>query len=175
MQFVKTNFNNLFSIELETNSDFRGDFSRLFCKKIFSCFNIKFKIKQVSIASNHKKHTLRGLHFQDFPKSEQKLLCCLQGKIWDVIVDVRKNSKTFGHWQHFVLNNKKCLFIPKGFAHGYITLTNNVKLIYLMDEYYKPKLSKGIIWNDKNINILWPFKPRVISKNDQNLCNLNEL
>ncbi len=175
MKLLKTKFKNLFLIELDTKSDFRGDFSRIFCDKIFSDFGIKFKIKQVSLATNPKKFTLRGLHFQDHPKQEQKLLCCLKGKIWDVVVDVRKDSTTFGEWQHFELNYKNCLFIPKGFAHGYITMTNNVELIYLIDEFYELKLNKGIIWNDKNLGIKWPQRPVLISKKDQNLSYLNNL
>ena len=175
MKVLKTKFKNLFLIKLDKMSDFRGNFSRLFCDKIFTDFGVKFKIKQVSLAKNPKKFTLRGMHFQDYPKREQKLLFCLKGKIWDVVVDVRKDSSTFGQWQHFELNNKNCLFIPKGFAHGYITMTNNVELIYLMDEFYELKLAKGIIWNDKNVGIKWPQKPILISKKDQNLSCLNNL
>ena len=175
MEFQTTNFENVHLLKLEDKSDFRGNFLRLFCNKIFLEFNIKFEIKQASIATNHRRHTLRGMHFQDYPMQEQKLLCCLQGKIWDVVVDIRKNSKTYGHWQNFNLGSKKCLFIPKGFAHGYITLTDKVKLIYLMDEYHEPKLSKGFIWNDRNVNITWPHQPKVISNYDKNLCNLNDL
>ena len=175
MKILKTNFENLFLIKLKTKSDFRGSFTRLFCDEIFSNFGIDFKIRQASIATNKKKHTLRGMHFQDYPRQEQKLLCCLKGKIWDVVVDIRKNSKTFGQWQYFQLNRNSCLFIPKGFAHGYLTLTSEVELIYFMDELYESKLSKGIIWNDKKINIPWPFQPKVISKFDQNLIKLNDL
>ena len=175
MRVLKTKFDNLFLITLETKSDFRGNFSRLFCKKIFSSYGVNFKIKQVSLATNTSKHTLRGMHFQEHPKQEQKLLCCIKGKIWDVVVDVRKWSPTFGQWQHFELNHKNCLFIPKGFAHGYITITNKVEIIYFMDELYELKLSKGIIWNDKSVGINWPFQPKVISKNDQNLSYLHDL
>ena len=175
MKLQKTNFKDLHLLELEKKSDQRGDFFRLFCNKFFFKFNIKFEIKQISFATNLNKHTLRGMHFQDYPMQERKLLCCLKGKIWDVVVDIRKDSKTFGRWQYFKLDSKKCLFIPKGFAHGYITLTNNVELIYCMDEYYEPNLSKGFIWNDKDVNILWPHEPKVISNSDKNLSNLNEL
>ena len=175
MEFLKTNFENLYLIKLETNSDIRGNFSRLFCEKIYSSFNIDFKIKQVSFATNIKKHTLRGIHFQGHPMQEQKLLHCLRGEIWDVVVDIRKNSKTFGKWQSFHLDKNNCLFIPRGFAHGYITLTNKVEIIYFMDEFYDAKASTGLIWNDKEVNISWPYQPKVISKNDQNLFKLNEL
>ena len=106
---------------------------------------------------------------------EQKLLHCLRGEIWDVVVDIRKNSKTFGKWQSFHLDKNNCLFIPRGFAHGYITLTSKVEIIYFMDEFYDSQSSKGLIWNDKEVNILWPYQPKVISKNDQNLFKLNEL
>ncbi len=175
MKLKATNFKNLHLLELDIKSDHRGDFSRLFCKKTFKKLNLNFEVKQVSYATNNKKYTLRGMHFQNIPMQEQKLLCCLHGTIWDVVVDVRKNSKTFGLWQHFKLNNKNCLFIPRGFAHGYLTLTDKVKLIYLMDEYYDTESSRGFIWNDKDVNINWPHRPEIISKNDLNLCNFNEL
>ena len=175
MEFLSTNFENLYLIKLDANSDFRGNFSRIFCEKVYSNFNINFAIKQVSLATNIKKHTLRGIHFQKHPMQEQKLLHCLRGEIWDVVVDIRKNSKTFGKWQNFHLDKNNCLFIPSGFAHGYITLTNKVEIIYFMDEFYDSQSSKGLIWNDKEVNILWPYQPKVISKKDQNLFKLNEL
>ena len=116
MEFLKTNFENLYLIKLETNSDFRGNFSRIIYEKVYSNFNINFAIKQVSLATNIKKHTLRGIHFQKHPMQEQKLLHCLRGEIWDVVVDLRKNSKTFGKWECFNLDKSNCLFIPRGFA-----------------------------------------------------------
>ncbi len=175
MKIIKTKFDKTFIIKLDTKSDIRGNFTRLFCEKIFSTFGINFQIKQSSFATNIAKHTLRGLHYQDHPRQEQKLIFCLKGKIWDVIVDVRKDSKTFGKWQCFELNNKNCLFVPKGFAHGYITLTKIVHLVYYMDEFYDDDLTKGVIWNDKKIGIKWPYEPKLISKKDKTLPTLNFL
>ena len=173
MKITKTKFDKTFFIKLDKKSDVRGSFTRLYCEKIFSTFGINFKIKQSSFATNLTKHTLRGLHYQDYPRQEQKLIFCLKGKIWDVIVDIRKDSKTFGKWQCFELNNKNSLFVPKGFAHGYITLTKVTHLIYFMDEFYDDDLSRGILWNDKNVGIKWPYEPKLISKKDKNLPTLN--
>ena len=177
MRFIDTKFENVYLLKLNSKFDNRGDFTRLFCKKIFKENNISFNIEQSSLTSNKKKFTLRGLHYQDKPNQENKILFCIKGKIWDVLVDVRKNSKNFGKWISFVLDGKKGngLFIPKGFAHGYITLTSDAKLIYFMDEFYNPKSSKGLIWSDKEVNIKWPYYPQVISERDNNLPTLQQI
>ena len=111
-----------------------------------------------------EKGTLRGLHFQYPPKSEGKIIRCLTGSIWDVIVDIRKNSKTFGKWFAIELNqnNKKMLYVPKGFAHGFISLSNNTEILYLVSESYAPENEDILLWNDKTVNIEWPLKPLYI-------------
>ena len=177
MRFVDTKFENVYLLKLNSKFDSRGDFTRLFCEKIFQDNNVSFNIVQSSLTSNNKKFTLRGLHYQDKPNQENKILFCIKGKIWDVLVDLRKNSKNFGKWISFALSEKEGhgLFIPKGFAHGYITLTCDTKLIYFMDEFYNPKSSKGLIWCDKEVKIEWPYHPQVISERDKNLPTLNEI
>ena len=114
-------------IELKKLEDERGFFARFWCKKELENKNIDFEIKQINNSLSLEKGTLRGLHFQYPPKSEGKIIRCLTGSIWDVIVDIRKNSKTFGKWFAIELNqnNKKMLYVPKGFAHGFISLSNN--------------------------------------------------
>ena len=174
MKILKTKFKNLLLIKLDKMSDFRGNFSRLFCDKIFTDFGVKFKIKQVSLAKNPKKFTLRGMHFQDYPKREQKLLFCLKGKIWDVVVDVRKDSSTFGQWQHFELNNKHCLFIPKGFAHGFLGLKKENIVLYSCSNYRDIKSEQTVRWNDKDLKISWGIKKPILSRKDRNAQTLSQ-
>ena len=124
-----------------------------------------------------EKGTLRGLHFQYPPKSEGKIIRCLTGSIWDVIVDIRKNSKTFGKWFAIELNqnNKKMLYVPKGFAHGFISLSNNTEILYLVSESYAPENEDILLWNDKTVNIEWLLKPLYISKKTQKEISLKKL
>ena len=177
MKFIKTNHKDVFLINLISEIDFRGDFTRIFCEDVFKANSIVFKIKQTSLVSNKNIYTLRGLHYQEKPHEEQKVLFCLKGKIWDVLVDLRQNLGSYGKWHAFELDerNNQGLYIPKGFAHGYITLTDDVQLLYFMDEFYYPKLSKGIKWNDTKINIKWPYSPKIISEKDKNLPKLDEI
>ena len=174
MKFVKTAIKDVLLIKLKSEIDFRGNFTRLFCEELFNSNGVRFIVRQVNLASNKKKYTLRGLHFQEHPYQEQKVLFCLKGEIWDVLVDIRKKSSNYGKWFSFDLNDRDNtgLFIPKGFAHGYITLSEEVKLLYLMDEFYYPEFSKGIKWNDSSINIKWPHDPIIISQKDINLPDL---
>lgn len=177
MNIKKTFFEEVFHFELEAKNDCRGSFSRFFCKKFLKKLGVNFNVKQISFAKNTKRHTLRGLHFQKFPSEEQKIICCTRGAIWDVIVDIRVNSKNYGKWFSIELNHKKqnCLFVPRGFAHGYITLTHNTEIIYLMDKYYNSKESCGLIWNDPSLKIKWPYTPLKISKKDENLPRFDDL
>ncbi len=155
-------------IELKKLEDERGFFARFWCKKELENNNIDFDIKQINNSLSLEKGTLRGLHFQYPPKSEGKIIRCLTGSIWDVIVDIRKNSKTFGKWFAIELNqnNKKMLYVPKGFAHGFISLSNNTEILYLVSESYAPENEDILLWNDKTVNIEWPLKPLYISEKD---------
>ena len=170
MKIIKTKFSGLLILKTKVYKDKRGYFKEVEKKKIlkknfiFDCFSFS------------KKNTLRGLHLQ-LKKPQAKIITVVYGKILDVVVDLRKNSKSFGKWISFILSDteKKCLFVPRGFAHGYITLTKNTELIYFMDEFYSSKLSKGIVWNDSMINVKWPFQPKVISEKDKNLPSLKNL
>ena len=177
MKINKTLFKELFHFELDPKLDDRGSFTRLFCKKTLNSLGMKFSPKQISFATNKNKFTLRGIHFQRHPNQEQKIVSCLKGSIWDVVVDIRENSKNYGRWFAIELSEKRqnFLYIPKGFAHGYLTLTTNTHIIYLMDEYYNEKNNLGIFWQDPNLNIKWPHLPLKISIKDQNLPRLNDL
>lgn len=172
MIFEKTEIEGVFKIKIERKEDERGFFARLFSQNDF--FEKSFKPSQISLSYNREKFTLRGLHFQ-FPHWEAKLVICAKGKIFDVAVDIRKESRYFGKWVGRTLEKWDMLFIPKGFAHGFLTLEEETEVIYLIDEPYRPEESRGIIWNDRDIGIEWPAEPKVISERDKNLPTLKEV
>jgi len=156
-------------IKLKNNKDNRGFFLKLFCKESLSKKMNNLDIKQVNYSFNKKKGTIRGLHYQANPYSDQKFLYCLKGKIFDVIVDIRKSSKNYLKYKKFILDEKKneVLIIPKGFAHGFQTLTNNCKILYFHSGLYKKKYENGINPMDSKIKIDWPIKKITISKKDK--------
>ena len=168
MIFNKTNFRGVFIIEIEREEDERGFFARIWDKKEFERHNINSKIIQCSISFNKKKGTLRGMHYQVSPYEETKLVRCTRGKIFDVIIDLRRESSTFKQWFGIELSdeNHKMIYVPKGFAHGFQTLKNNTEVFYQISEKYMSRYSRGIRWNDKAFKIKWPLKPTIISKKD---------
>ena len=155
-------------IDLEKIEDERGFFSRYYCEKEFADQGLEKTWVQINLSLSRKKGTLRGLHFQHPPKAEAKIVRCLRGAIWDVIVDIRANSSTFGKWVGKELNdeNRTMMYVPKGFAHGFLSLEKNSEILYLVSEFYSEKYETGLIWNDSDININWPFEPLEISKKD---------
>lgn len=170
MNFKKTKLKGNYLIDLKKNKDERGFFSRYFCKKEFSSLNLNTKWVQINNSFTKKARTLRGLHFQTSKFSEVKLIRCIKGTIWDVVVDLRKESKTFGKWFGTILSeeNRTMMYVPKNFAHGFISLSPNTELIYLVSNYYVPESEKTLVWNDKDIAIKWPINPKIISKKDRN-------
>lgn len=170
MKFKETKIKGLYIIEPELNIDKRGYFTRIFCRNKFKKNGINFKIVQVNRSLTKKKGTIRGLHFQKKPRAEDKIICCIKGAIYDVAVDLRKKSPTYSQWVAVELSedNKKMFLIPKGFAHGFQTLTDNCEVLYFMSEYYSPKYGSGIRWNDSLFNIKWPTKNPILSEKDKN-------
>lgn len=171
MRLIDTPLESPKIIEFESHQDERGSFSRLFCCKELSFFDLK----QVNLSKNPLAGTLRGLHFQVSPHEEGKIVGCLQGEIFDVIVDMRPHSAHFG--KHFSLNLTpgKALYIPPGFAHGFISLIDHTDLIYFMSGHYTPEAARGIVWNDPSLNIQWPREPRIISSRDSHLPSFKEI
>jgi dTDP-4-dehydrorhamnose 3,5-epimerase len=171
MKFIETKLKGAYIIELEPIQDERGYFARGFCVREFEKFGLSPCIVQCNISYNKKKGTLRGMHYQKEPFSEIKTVRCFKGAIFDVIIDLRENSSTFMQWQGVELTeaNKKMLYIPKGFAHGFITLEDETQLYYHVSEYFNPKSERGIRYNDSAFNIKWPIKPVIISGKDLNL------
>ena len=155
-------------IEPVVFEDERGFFMETYKYSDFSNFGIKERFVQDN-HSKSKKGVLRGLHYQKNPKAQGKLVRCIRGKIFDVAVDIRKGSPTFGKWVGVILSeeNKRMLYIPKGFAHGFCVLSDEAEVVYKCTEEYSPENDRGIIWNDKDIGIKWPIKDPILSEKDK--------
>ncbi len=160
-------------IKLSKHTDHRGCFCRVFCQKSIKELGVDFIPKQISNSYNKKVGTLRGLHFQKPPYEEDKIVSCISGMIFDVVVDLRPNSATFGKWVCFTLSsdNNTQIFIPKGFAHGFQTLRKNTIVNYMISENYHPNYASGVFWADDYLKIDWPqfTGKRSISEKDNNL------
>jgi len=169
MIFKETKLKGAYIVELEPTKDKRGFFARSFCQKEFQKYGINFNIVQCNISFNKKKGTLRGMHYQIAPYQETKLVSCIRGKIYDVIIDLRSNSPTYCHWFALELSaeNYKMLYVPKGFAHGFQALEDNTAVLYQMSEFHHPECARGIRWNDSLFSIGWPFNNQIISIKDK--------
>lgn len=168
MRFLETCLKDSYLIEPNKQEDERGFFARLFCKKEFEKKGLNTKWVQINNSLCKKSATLRGLHFQKSSHAEVKLVRCIRGMIWDVVVDLRKDSNTFGKWFGAKLSeeNQTSMYVPKGFAHGFISLTKNTEIFYLVSNFYAPEAEETLLWNDSELGISWPIKPSVISKKD---------
>jgi dTDP-4-dehydrorhamnose 3,5-epimerase len=164
MKFTKTNLDGVIIVEPAVFGDHRGWFMETYNEANFLETGINVKFVQDNQSLSAAKGTLRGLHYQLNPKAQTKLVRCTRGAIYDVAVDIRKGSPTFGKWFGIELSaeNKKQLLIPKGFAHGFMTLTDDVEVQYKVDELYAPVCDRGIIWNDPQIGIEWPMDIKTI-------------
>ena len=178
MTFIETKLKGAFIIELEKLEDERGFFARSFCEHEFKNQGLNTKYVQSSISFNKKSGTIRGMHFQVAPYSEIKMIRCVRGAILDVIIDIREKSDTFKKWVFVELTqeNRKTLYIPDGFAHGFLTLVDDTEVLYQMSEFYKSEASSGIKYNDPLFNIEWPLNQEpIISEKDRKWPNYQEL
>jgi dTDP-4-dehydrorhamnose 3,5-epimerase len=168
MHFISTPLQDAFLIELNKREDERGFFARLFCSDEFSRNGLESSFIQANNSLSTDQGTLRGLHYQLASAAETKLVRCIQGSLFDVILDLRDSSPTFGNWFGTILSqeNRKMMYVPKGFAHGFLTLAPNSEVIYLVSAPYSKELERGIRWNDPRFHIEWPEPPRVISERD---------
>lgn len=162
-------------IEPRVFADERGFFMETYHKRDFE----KAGIPQVFVQDNHsrsKKNVLRGLHYQLEPMAQGKLIRCVRGTIFDIAVDIRKQSPTFGKWVGTNLSeeNKLVLWVPRGFAHGYLALEGNTEVLYKTDQFYSPEHERGIIWNDPDIAIKWPVEDPIVSKKDAKFPKLKD-
>lgn len=151
------------------HDDMRGSFRRLWCAKEFGAAGLTGEIVQVSISHTRRQGTLRGIHFQLPPSREAKLVQCLSGRIYDVAVDLRPRSPSFRAWFGVELEGSepKALFIPEGCGHGFLTLTDDCSVLYLMTDFYDPALSRGVRWDDPSFDIRWPNAPLDILERDR--------
>ena len=171
MIFTKTNINNCIKIIPEKKFDIRGSFHRSFCKKQLAKKKIKFNIKQCNISINKKKYTLRGFHYQKKPYTENKILTLISGSIYNITIDLRKNSKTYLNKYTTKMNSKKndAVFVPAGCANAFLTLEKNTIIHYYMDSYFENNIKNnycGFRYDDKFFDIKWPHKPLSISAKD---------
>lgn len=169
MRILETKLEGLYTIEPETIGDERGFFARTFCKKELAAAGLDFDVVQGNMTFTKKKGTVRGMHFQKIPMAEKKMVQCVQGEVYDVAIDLREESETYGSWVGQILSreNRKIFFIPEGFAHGFQTLADNCVLSYLMSEFYSPADASGVRWDDPFFNIKWPTKDNFLSEKDK--------
>ncbi|MCL6457974.1 MAG: dTDP-4-dehydrorhamnose 3,5-epimerase [Gorillibacterium sp.] len=156
-------------LEPVVHSDHRGSFMESYNEQIMNGHGIQTHFIQDNHSLSAEVGVLRGLHYQLGPKAQTKLIRVLSGVIYDVIVDIRQSSPTFGQWVGIILSeyNKRQLFVPKGFAHGFCTLVPNTEVLYKVDEYYSPEHERGILWNDPTLGIDWPVSSPLLSGKDQ--------
>ena len=165
----KTKISGAFEIHLEPKLDERGFFARTWCREEFERNGLNPKLVQCSVSFNAKKGTLRGLHYQEPPFAEAKLVRCTSGSIYDVVLDLRVQSAAFKQWLGVMLTaeNRKMVYVPEGCAHGFITLEDESEVLYQMSEFYHPESTRGVRWNDPAFQIAWPEKVNVISERDR--------
>ena len=176
MKATETRLKGVFVLEPQVFGDARGWFMESWSQRKMEEAGIKVDFVQDNQSFSAQKGTLRGLHYQLNPKCQAKLLRCTRGRIFDVAVDIRKGSPQYGQWVGVELSaeNKKQLFIPRGFAHGFITLTDDVEVQYKADNYYAPECDGNIRWNDPDIGVAWPIEPVILSEKDQQAPLLKE-
>ena len=169
MKFMPLPMQGAFVIEPEVIVDERGFFARTFCREEFIKNGLNQNLVQCSISFNKRKGTLRGMHYQKKPREEAKLVRCTMGSIYDVIIDLRPTSPTFKQWASVELNaeNRKAIYIPEGFAHGFLTLTDESEVFYQMSEFFHTECVMGIRWDDEAFLIQWPSDVKVISERDR--------
>lgn len=170
MIFTETELKGAFIIDLEEKHDHRGFFARTFCAQEFEAHGLKSVVAQCNLSFNHKKGTLRGMHYQIPPAAETKLVRCTRGAIYDVIIDMRPESPSFLSFIGVELTalNHRALYVPEMFAHGYQTLTDDAEVAYQVSEFYTPGYERGLRYDDPFFNIDWPLEVMEISEKDQN-------
>ena len=175
MKFEQTPLVGAFVIELEKSGDDRGFFARAFCSNEFRTQGLATNFVQVNDSLSAHRGTLRGMHYQIGEFAETKLVRCIKGALYDVILDMRKESPTFG--KHFGVElsaeNRRMFYVPKGFAHSFITLEDDSEAFYFVDAFYAPKAERGVRWNDPHFGVKWPIQPQIISDKDANWPDFN--
>jgi dTDP-4-dehydrorhamnose 3,5-epimerase len=171
MIFTETKLKGAYIIEPEKFEDERGFFARTFCRREFESHGLNHNVVQCNISYSKTKGTLRGMHYQKATFEEAKLIRCTKGAIYDVIIDLRPTSSTYTQWitEELTEDNYRMLYVPEGFAHGFLTLSDDAEVFYQMSEFHMPEYAGGIRWNDPSFNISWPIDVAVISEKDKTL------
>jgi len=169
MKFTELPLKGAYLIDLEKRGDERGFFARVFCENEFRACGLSTGFVQVNNSLSADAGTLRGMHYQLAPKAETKVVRCIRGALWDCIVDLRPDSPTFKRWYgaELTAENRRMMYVPKGFAHGFITLEPDTEAFYFVDEFYAPDRERGLRWDDPQIGIEWPAQPKVLSDKDR--------
>jgi dTDP-4-dehydrorhamnose 3,5-epimerase len=177
VKYTETKLKGAFVVDLEPREDDRGFFARTFCAREFEQHGLNPRLVQSSISFNKQRGTLRGMHWQDAPHAECKLVRVTRGAIYDVIIDLRRDSQTFRKWFGVELSadNHRQLYVPEGFAHGFQTLSDNTEVAYQMSEYFAPESARGVRWNDPVFAIEWPqVERRIMNERDASYPNFVE-
>jgi dTDP-4-dehydrorhamnose 3,5-epimerase len=172
MIFRETPLKGAYQIDLDVRPDVRGFFARTFCRREFESRGLDPGVAQCSLSYNRQRGTLRGMHYQQTPHEEAKLVRCVRGALYDVIVDLRRDSPTFRQWAAFELRAEPgrpatMVYIPPGFAHGFQTLEDDTEVLYQMSEFHAPEAQRGFRWNDPAFAIRWPEPVQMISERDR--------
>ena len=171
MIFTQTKLEGAYLINIQKQEDERGFFARIWCQREFYEHGLNPQLVQCNVSYNEKKGTLRGMHFQASPHQEAKLVSCIRGEMFDVIIDLRSGSPSYTEYLSVNLTNEEhnMLYVPEGFAHGFLTLMDDTIVSYQMSDFYAPEFSRGVRWNDPTFGIEWPIKVKVISVRDANI------
>lgn len=169
----ETKLRGAFEIHLDLKPDERGFFARSWCQKEFEAQGLNPRVVQCNVSFNAHKGTLRGMHYQESPHAEAKVVRCTAGAIYDVVVDLRQDSPTYKEWVAVVLTaeRRNMVYVPEGCAHGFLTLEDEAEVFYQMSEFYRPESARGVRWNDPAFQIIWPAEVAVISERDQTYPN----
>jgi dTDP-4-dehydrorhamnose 3,5-epimerase len=188
MIFTETKLRGAYVIEIEKHEDERGFFARSWCQKEFEAHGLNPRLVQCNISFNNKKGTLRGMHYQAAPYEEAKLVRCVRGSIYDVIIDIRPDSATYCQWiavelaapsllplahRSQLTAQYRMLYVPEGFAHGFLTLEDNTEVFYQMSEFYAPEYARGFRWNDPVFELEWQHEALIISDRDKKYSDFN--
>ena len=176
MIFTETSLQGAYVVELEPFQDERGFFARAWCQREFREHGLTPVVVQANLSYNKKKSTLRGMHYQVEPYGEAKMVRCVRGRIYDVIIDLRPESPTYRQWfgVELTAENHKMLYVPENFAHGFQTLENDTEVLYQVSQFYTPGAERGIRYDDPAFNIKWPLDVAVISEKDRSWADFQE-
>ena len=169
MRFSAAGLPGVYLLDLERQEDERGFFARTFCEREFEAQGLPARYPQCNLSFNRRRGTLRGLHYQAAPHREAKVVRCSRGAVHDVVVDLREGSPSRGRWVGVLLDaeSRRAIYVPPGFAHGFLTLRDETEVLYHMGEFYVPEAARGVRWDDPAFSIRWPFPPLVMSERDR--------